>query len=59
LEELHPGKAGGMTTYSGRVGLIQRVLPGYRASFFEMLAMQCQGGLSVFAGQPFMPRLQA
>jgi len=41
-----------MTTYSGRVGLIQRVLPGYRASFFEMLAMQCQGGLSVFAGQP-------
>ncbi len=41
-----------MKTYTGRVGVVQRVLPGYRAPFFEMLAEQCKAGLSVIAGQP-------
>lgn len=35
-----------------RVGLIQRVLPAYRAPFFDLLAQSCAGGLSVFYGQP-------
>ncbi|MCL5428384.1 MAG: glycosyltransferase family 4 protein [Chloroflexi bacterium] len=39
-----------MSTYKGRVGIIQRVLPRYRASFFDLLAEKCEGGLSVFAG---------
>ncbi len=38
--------------FSGRVGIAQRVLPRYRAPFFDLLAQQSQGGLSVFAGQP-------
>jgi glycosyltransferase involved in cell wall biosynthesis len=38
--------------YSGRVGLQQRVLPEYRAAFFDCLARVCSGGLGVFAGQP-------
>lgn len=38
--------------FEGRVGLQQRVLPKYRAAFFEALARQCRGGLSVFAGKP-------
>jgi glycosyltransferase involved in cell wall biosynthesis len=38
-------------TYSGRVGLQQRVLPSYRAAFFDALAKACLGGLSVFAGK--------
>lgn len=38
--------------FSGRLALQQRVLPAYRAPFFEALAAVCQGGLSVFAGQP-------
>ena len=29
----------------------QRVLPSYRAPFFDMLASACEGGLSLFAGQ--------
>ncbi|MFZ5808494.1 MAG: glycosyltransferase family 4 protein [Chloroflexota bacterium] len=35
-----------------KVGLQQRVLPDYRAPFFEALARRCQAGLSVFVGQP-------
>ncbi|WP_322508873.1 glycosyltransferase family 4 protein [Anaerolinea sp.] len=35
-----------------RVGIQQRVLPAYRAAFFDLLAQACEGGLSVFAGQP-------
>jgi len=35
-----------------RVGIVQRVLPAYRAAFFDALAAACTGGLSVFAGQP-------
>lgn len=38
--------------FSGRLGLQQRVLPNYRVAFFEMLAEACDGGLSVFAGEP-------
>lgn len=36
----------------GRVGVQQRVLPEYRAPFFDALASACPGGLSIFAGQP-------
>jgi glycosyltransferase involved in cell wall biosynthesis len=39
-------------TFSGRLGLVQRVLPVYRARFFDALAAACEGGLSVFAGTP-------
>ncbi len=40
-----------MNSYPGKVGIIQRVLPSYRLSFFDMLAQSCDGGLSLFAGQ--------
>ena len=39
-------------TFPGRVGLQQRVIPSYRAIFIDSLAKACQGGLSVFAGEP-------
>lgn len=39
-------------TFPGKVGLQQRVLPAYRRPFFEKLAAVCEGGLSVFAGEP-------
>jgi glycosyltransferase involved in cell wall biosynthesis len=35
-----------------RLGLQQRVLPIYRAAFFDALAEVCVGGLQVFAGKP-------
>jgi glycosyltransferase involved in cell wall biosynthesis len=38
--------------FPGRLGLQQRVLPAYRAPFFDLLAGACKGGMSVFAGQP-------
>lgn len=38
--------------YSGKAGLQQRLLPAYRAGFFDALARACLGGLSVFAGDP-------
>lgn len=38
--------------FPGRLALQQRVIPAYRALFFEMLAQSCQKGLSLFAGQP-------
>jgi glycosyltransferase involved in cell wall biosynthesis len=38
--------------FPGRLALQQRVLPAYRASFFEMLEKACDGGLSILAGQP-------
>jgi len=41
-----------MTAIPARVGLMQRVLPSYRAPFFDALAAAAEGGLSVFAGQP-------
>jgi len=42
----------GETKFPGRLGLQQRVLPSYRAPFFDLLANSCAGGLSLFAGQP-------
>jgi glycosyltransferase involved in cell wall biosynthesis len=38
--------------FNGRLGLIQRVLPSYRAPFFDALAASCVGGMSLFAGLP-------
>lgn len=38
--------------FRGSVGLIQRVLPNYRAPFFNNLGKACKGGLGVFTGQP-------
>jgi len=38
--------------FSGRLGLQQRVLPAYRAPFFDMLGSVCEGEMSLFAGQP-------
>jgi glycosyltransferase involved in cell wall biosynthesis len=38
--------------YGGRLGLQQRVLPRYRAPFFDGLARVCEAGLSVYAGLP-------
>ncbi|MCI0520570.1 MAG: glycosyltransferase [Chloroflexi bacterium] len=39
-------------TYPGKLAVQQRVLPDYRAAFFDTLAGMCQGGVSVFAGAP-------
>lgn len=39
-------------TFNARLGLIQRVLPTYRAPFFDALAESCMGGMSLFAGLP-------
>ncbi len=41
-----------MAEFAGRLGLVQRVLPAYRTSFFDLLDEDCRGGLSVFAGEP-------
>ena len=41
-----------MTQFNGQVGLIQRVLPKYRAPFFNALGQACLSGLGVFAGAP-------
>lgn len=38
--------------FHGRLGLQQRVLPSYRAPFFDLLAEACSGGLSLLAGRP-------
>lgn len=38
-------------TFPDKLGLQQRVLPSYRAPFFDALAEVCAGGLSVFAGE--------
>ena len=38
--------------FPGRIGLQQRVIPSYRALFLDTLAKACEGGLSVFAGNP-------
>jgi glycosyltransferase involved in cell wall biosynthesis len=40
------------TSFSGRIGIIQRVLPAYRAEFFDRLSSFCPGGVEVFAGTP-------
>lgn len=41
-----------MNRFNGRLALQQRVLPGYRAPFFDLLAAACDGGMSLFAGAP-------
>ena len=41
-----------MTTFGGKVGLVQRVIPNYRLPLFNTLANACEGGLSILAGQP-------
>ena len=41
-----------MQKFQGRLGLQQRVLPTYRAPVFDTLANACEGGLSMFAGEP-------
>ncbi len=41
-----------MTAFNGKVGLVQRVLPNYRAPFFNALGCACESGLSVFTGSP-------
>ena len=41
-----------MKHFKGKLGLQQRVLPNYRAPFFDALAERCRGGLSILAGQP-------
>ena len=41
-----------MKPFPGKVGLIQRVLPEYRAPFFNALGRACLGGLGVYTGQP-------
>ncbi len=38
--------------FPGKLALIQRVLPTYRTSFFNLLAESCQQGLSIIAGEP-------
>jgi len=38
------------STFPGRLGIQQRVIPSYRIEFFDLLAESCSGGLSIFAG---------
>lgn len=40
-----------MMIFNGRLGIIQRVLPSYRADFFKLLGEACQNGLGIFAGK--------
>jgi len=41
-----------MSVFKGKVGLVQRVLPDYRAPFFNALGQACQSGLGIFTGEP-------
>jgi len=41
-----------MTRFPGRLALQQRVLPSYRAPFFDLLASACDGGMTLFTGSP-------
>jgi len=41
-----------MNRFRGRLAIQQRVLPSYRAPFFELLASVCDGGMSLFTGLP-------
>ena len=40
-------------SFNLRLGIQQRVLPAYRAPFFDLLACSCPAGLSLYAGQPW------
>jgi glycosyltransferase involved in cell wall biosynthesis len=41
-----------MNRFPGKLGLVQRVLPNYRAPLFDLLASACDGGMSLFTGLP-------
>ena len=41
-----------MKRFPGRLAVQQRVLPSYRAPFFDLLASACGGGMSLFTGLP-------
>lgn len=41
-----------MSRFTSRLALQQRVLPNYRAPFFDLLASACDGGMSLFTGLP-------
>jgi glycosyltransferase involved in cell wall biosynthesis len=41
-----------MKRFPGRLAVQQRVLPVYRAPFFDLRASACDGGMSLFAGLP-------
>jgi glycosyltransferase involved in cell wall biosynthesis len=41
-----------MTRFSGRLAVQQRVLPNYRAPFFDLLASACDDGMGLFTGLP-------
>ena len=41
-----------MTQFHGKLALQQRVLPNYRAPFFDLLASECDEGMSLFTGLP-------
>lgn len=41
-----------MNRFHGRLAVQQRVLPNYRAPFFDLLAAACDGGMSLFTGLP-------
>jgi len=41
-----------MTNFPGKLAIQQRVLPSYRAPFFDLLASACEDGMSLFTGLP-------
>lgn len=41
-----------MMRFAGKLALQQRVLPVYRAPFFDLLASTCEQGMSLFTGLP-------
>src|SRR5512147_2244514 len=41
-----------MNRFHGKLAVQQRVLPSYRAPFFDLLASACEGGMSLFTGLP-------
>ena len=41
-----------MIRFPGKLAVQQRVLPNYRAPFFDLLASACDGGMSLFTGLP-------
>jgi glycosyltransferase involved in cell wall biosynthesis len=41
-----------MNRFQDKLAVQQRVLPNYRAPFFDLLASACDGGMSLFAGLP-------
>src|SRR5215217_1007664 len=41
-----------MNSFHGKLAFQQRVLPNYRAPFFDLLDSACEGGMSLFTGLP-------